>query len=59
MFKIIAQKERLDISAGSLSEGVVALEKKLSMISMDEEDANDPLVSQNFAKSRQELFKHY
>ncbi|KAF8421477.1 peptidase family M13 [Tirmania nivea] len=42
MFKIIAQKEGLDASE-ALSEGVVALEKKLSQISMDEEDANDPL----------------
>jgi len=49
MFKIIAQKEGLDFSAEALSEGIVTLEKKLSKISMDEEDANDPLVSQNLA----------
>lgn len=43
MFKIIARKQGLDISAEALSEGIVALEKELSKISMDEEDANDPL----------------
>lgn len=43
MFKIIAQKEGQDISAEVLSEGIVALEKELSKVSMDEEDANDPL----------------
>lgn len=45
MFKIIAEKEGLDISVESLAQGVVDLEKKLSIISMDEENANDPLVS--------------
>ena len=48
MFKIIAQQEGLDVSAETLSEDVVALEKKLSKISMDEENANDPLVSYIF-----------
>ena len=52
MFKIIAQKEGLDVSVEALSEGVVALEKKLSKISMDEEDANDPLVCLNLSELR-------
>ena len=45
MFELIAENEDKHTSANALSQGVVELEKKLSAISMDEEDANDPLVS--------------
>ena len=45
MFKIIADKEDSDVFATSLASSVVELEKKLSAISMDEEDSYDPLVS--------------
>lgn len=45
MFALIAENEAEHAAAKDLSQGVVELEKKLSAISMDEEDANDPLVS--------------
>lgn len=48
MFKIIADKEDADVAVVSLASRVVELEKKLSKISMDEEDAYDPLVSRNY-----------
>lgn len=45
MFELIAENEEAHATAKTLSQSVVELEKKLSTISMDEEDANDPLVS--------------
>lgn len=53
MFKIIAEKEGHSTAATtSLAEAVVELEKKLSAITMDEEDANDPLVSVELSQKR-------